>query len=98
MREPPGRTTYPARRTNADKRVAIMPGRELIRTMLNATQVTTDQKAGAPSAPTHPATSQGSSPAKKDGAIPGSSLTQRGARAMVAGTPDDGCGRGSRPS
>jgi hypothetical protein len=36
----------PRQRTNADKRVAIMPGRELIRTMLNATQVTTDQQAG----------------------------------------------------
>jgi len=36
----------PRQRTNADKRVAIMPGRELIRTMLNATQVTTDQNAG----------------------------------------------------
>jgi len=33
---------FPARRTSADKRLAIMPGRELIRTMLNAIQVTTD--------------------------------------------------------
>ena len=36
----------PARRTSADKRLAIMPGGELIRTTLNAIQVTTDQKAG----------------------------------------------------
>ena len=37
---------FPARRTSADKRLAIMPGREPIRTMLNAIQVTTEQKAG----------------------------------------------------
>ena len=40
--EPPGRTTSPARRTSADKRLAIMPGPELIWTALNAVQVTTD--------------------------------------------------------
>jgi hypothetical protein len=44
--EPSGRTTSPARRTSADKRLAIMPGGEPIRTALNAIQVTTDQKAG----------------------------------------------------
>jgi hypothetical protein len=44
--EPPRRTTSPARRTSTDNRLAIMPGRELIRTMLNAMQVITDQKAG----------------------------------------------------
>jgi hypothetical protein len=34
--------TSRARRTNADKRLAIIPGGELIRTALNAMQVTTD--------------------------------------------------------
>jgi hypothetical protein len=52
----------PRQRTNADKRVAIMPGRELIRTMLNATQVTTDQKAGG-SSPSERAQVNGSLPA-----------------------------------
>jgi hypothetical protein len=33
----------PARRTSADKRLAIMPGREPIRTTLNAIQVTTSE-------------------------------------------------------
>ena len=37
---------FPARRTSADKRLAIMPGGELIQTTLNAIQVTPDQKAG----------------------------------------------------
>jgi hypothetical protein len=44
--EPTGRTTSRASRTSTDKWLAIIPGRELIRTMLNAIQVTTDQKAG----------------------------------------------------
>ncbi len=41
--------TSRARRTNADKRLAIIPGGELIRTTLNAMQVTTDQKVGGSS-------------------------------------------------
>ena len=41
-----GRTTSPARRTSADKRLTIIPGRGRIRTKLNATQVSTDRMAG----------------------------------------------------
>jgi hypothetical protein len=41
--------TSRARRTNADKRLAIIPAGELIRTTLNAMQVTTDQKVGGSS-------------------------------------------------
>lgn len=36
MWEPPGRTTFPARRIGIDERVVIMPTRGLIRTRLNA--------------------------------------------------------------
>ena len=50
-REPTERTTSPARRTSADKRLAIMPGGELIRTMLNVIQVTTDQTTGVRAPP-----------------------------------------------
>ena len=48
---------FPARRTSADKRLAIMPGCEPIQTTLNALQVTTDQKADAEPA-TYPFLSQ----------------------------------------
>jgi hypothetical protein len=42
--EPSGRTTSRVGRMSADKRLAITPGGGLIRTTLNAIQVTTDQK------------------------------------------------------
>jgi hypothetical protein len=40
---------FPARRTSADKRQVIIPGRDPIRTALNAVQVSTDQKVGGSS-------------------------------------------------
>ena len=43
-REPSRRTTSPAVRTGSDWRLAIMPGREPIRTTLNAVRVSTDPK------------------------------------------------------
>ncbi len=40
---------FRARRTSADKQLAIMPACEPIRTTLNAVQVSTDQKVGGSS-------------------------------------------------
>jgi hypothetical protein len=52
------RMTSLAGRTSSDKWPTIIPGREPIRTTLNAMQVTTDQKAGG-SNPSERARSEG---------------------------------------